>query len=258
MECEFLYRYISFESFVGMVQKNALTFVLPSIWDDPQENIPFIQFVDRIDTAFNKAFFVAMHNKIYAQSWSSLSESDAMWRIYAYNNRAVRIKVSRSKLDLLDNVKVVPVTYSDEPFDCEKVDIGAFNSSLAYKRTAFSHEQEVRLIKGFKYRDDQDIELHIKALMVVNEHPQYLEVIDSVFPGMEFEEKLVELIKLLNLGKYSKKTCDISCSHIPGFIEGVLVHPMAPDWYIEVVQEYCKQNNIPFEGKSTLYCVPQT
>ena len=78
MECEFLYRYISFESFVGMVQKNALTFVLPSIWDDPQENIPFIQFVDRIDTAFNKAFFVAMHNKIYAQSWSSLSESDAM------------------------------------------------------------------------------------------------------------------------------------------------------------------------------------
>ena len=51
MECEFLYRYISFESFVGMVQKNALTFVLPSIWEDPQEIIPFIQFVDRIDTA---------------------------------------------------------------------------------------------------------------------------------------------------------------------------------------------------------------
>ena len=258
MKGEFLYRYISFESFVGMVQKNALTFVLPQLWDDPQENSPFVQFVDKMESDLERAFFVAMHNKIYAQSWSELSESDAMWRIYAYNNRAVRIKVSKSKLELLDEVKAVPVTYADKAFECEKIDTDAFYSSLAYKRTAFSHEQEVRLIKGFKYRDDQDIELHIKALMVVHEHPQHIEVIESVFPGMEFEEKLVELIKLLNLGKYSKKTCDISYSHIPGFVEGVLVHPMAPDWYIEVVQEYCKQNNIPFEGKSTLYCVPQT
>ena len=96
MENEFLYRYVSFETFVGMVQKNALTLVLPSEWDDPQENSPFAQFVAKIESDLEQAFFVAMHNKIYAQSWSELSESDAMWRIYAYNNRAVRIKVSKS------------------------------------------------------------------------------------------------------------------------------------------------------------------
>ena len=31
---QYLYRYISFETFVGMVQKQALTFVLPKVWDD--------------------------------------------------------------------------------------------------------------------------------------------------------------------------------------------------------------------------------
>ncbi len=255
MEGEFLYRYISFETFVGMVQKNALTFVLPKLWDDPQENSPFIQFVDKIESTLERAFFVAMHNKIYAQSWSKLSESDAMWRIYAYNNRAVRIKVSKRKLELLNEVKAVPVTYADKAFECEKIDTNAFYSSLAYKRTAFSHEQEVRLIKGFKYRDAQDIELHTKALMVVNEHPQHIEIIESVFPELNFEEKIEELIKLLNIGKDSKKTCEISFSHISGFIEGVLVHPMAPEWYVEIVQAYCKQNEIPFEGKSNLYCL---
>ena len=47
MESEFLYRYIGFETFVDMVQKNALTFVLPSVWDDPQEESPFIQMVKK-------------------------------------------------------------------------------------------------------------------------------------------------------------------------------------------------------------------
>ena len=253
MKGESLYRYISFETFVGMVQKNALTFVLPSIWDDPQENIPFIQFVDKMDTAFDKAFFVAMHNKIYAQSWSKLSESDAMWRIYAYNNRAVRIRVSKRKLELLDEVKAVPVTYVDKAFECEEIDTNAFYSSLAYKRTAFSHEQEVRLIKKFKYRDDQDVDLHIKAQLVVNEHPQWVEIFESMFPDKTPEEKVREISKLVNKGVEGQTTQDVSYSHIPNFLDGVMVHPLAPDWYVAVVQEFCKRNNIPFEGKSELY-----
>ena len=92
MESNFLYRYISFETFVGMVQKNALTFVLPSVWDDPQEDFPFVRLINQKKSAVEMAFLIAIHNKTYAQSWSELSESDAMWRIYAYNNRAVRIK----------------------------------------------------------------------------------------------------------------------------------------------------------------------
>jgi hypothetical protein len=255
MESEFLYRYIGFEAFVGMVQKKALTFVLPSVWDDPQEESPFFQMVEKKESMLQRALHIAAHNKVYAQSWSELSESDAMWRIYAYNNKAVRIKAAKDRISLLEGVSAVPVTYSNEEFNYEELNEETFLSSMAYKRTAFSHEKEVRLIKRYRYRDQEDAELHIKALMVVSEHPQFVEIIDSMYPGMPVEEKVREISKILNIGIEEKKTKDISYAHIPDFIEGVMVHPLAPRWYVEVVQEYCNRNNIPFEGQSELYRV---
>ena len=255
MESEFLYRYIGFETFVDMVQKNALTFVLPSVWDDPQEESPFIQMVKKRESGIDRAFLLAMRNKIYAQSWSELAESDAMWRIYAYNSRALRIKVSRDKIDLLDTVKVVPVTYSDEPFDYEKFDEYAFFTSLAYKRTAFAHEKEVRLIAQYLYRDEEDAKQHIKALLIINEHPDMIKLLESMYPGLELEEKVAKIAELLNMGNSCTQTKAVSFSHITEFISGVMVHPMAPEWYVEVVQEFCRRNNIPFEGKSALYQV---
>lgn len=250
---EYLYRYISFETFVGMIQKKALTFVLPSVWDDPQEESPFMQLVKEKESVIEKAFYLATHNKVYAQSWSELSESDAMWRIYAYGNRALRIKIEKESIVLLDDVVSIPVTYSDEKFDLIAEDENVFLSSMAYKRTAFSHEKEVRLIKRYRYKDKTDAEMHIKALMVINEHPQQIEVLDSMFPGMTFEEKLHEIVSMLNVGNERKVSLDISYAHIPDFIEGVMVHPIAPDWYVDIVQEFCQRNGIPFEGKSKLY-----
>jgi len=44
---QYLYRYISFETFVGMVQKQALTFVLPKVWDDPKERTAFYSFIEK-------------------------------------------------------------------------------------------------------------------------------------------------------------------------------------------------------------------
>ncbi len=253
MNDEFLFRYISFETFVGMVQNEALTFVLPSVWDDTQEETPFIQMVKKKESVIDRAFFIALHNKTYAQSWSELAESDAMWRIYAYNNRSVRIKVSKEKIGLLDNVNIVPVIYSDEQFDLETLNNQTFLSSLAYKRTAFCHEKEIRLISHYKYHDEEDATQHIKALLVINEHPKMIDILDSMFPNMEKEEQVNQLAELLNKGNKCQKIKDISYAHIPNFIDGVLVHPFAPDWYVDIVCEYCKRNNIPFEGKSRLY-----
>ena len=253
MESEFLYRYISFESFVGMVQKNALTFVLPSVWDDPQEDFPFVRLINQKDSAVEMAFLIAIHNKTYAQSWSELAESDAMWRIYAYNNRAVRVKVAKERIKLLDNVCAIPVTYSDEPFSCETFDEETLLSSLAYKRTAFCHEREVRLISQYKYQDEQDAQRHVKAVFIQYKHPDRAKMLESIFPDMEMEDQIDCLVNLLNIGADCKKTKDVSFLHIPDFISGVMVHPMAPGWYVDVVQEYCKRNNIPFEGQSELY-----
>ncbi len=253
MKENFLYRYISFETFVGMVQNNALTFVLPLVWDDPQEETPFVKLMNQNASAVQMAFLIAIHNKTYAQSWSELAESDAMWRIYSYNNRGVRIKIKKDKIDLLDGVRAVPVKYSDKPFECETFDEETLYSSLAYKRTAFGHEQEVRLISTYKYQDEQDAQQHVKAVFIQHEHKDRVKMLESMFPDKEWEDKFDCLIELLNIGKKRKNTKEISYAHIPDFIEGVMAHPLAPDWYVEIVKEFCKRNNIPFEGKSKLY-----
>lgn len=257
MDSEFLYRYISFETFVGMVQKSALTLVLPSMWDDPQEDNPFFQMLQNEDSEIRKAFYLAAHQKTYAQCWSELAESDAMWRIYAYNNRSVRVKVSRNNMARLEQVRIVNVTYSDEAFDCDKVDERNFFTSLAYKRTAFCHEKEVRLIKLYQYRDKEDAIRHVNAFVIVSEHPDRVEILEGMYPELELEEKIDRIVELLNIGDKCKKTSDISFAHIPDFISGVMVHPLAPEWYVEVVREFCNRNSIPFEGKSELYRVAE-
>lgn len=253
MENEFLYRYIGFETFVDMVQNNALTFVLPSVWDDPKEKLPFFQLVNKKGSAARMAFLIALENKAYAQSWSELAESDAMWRIYSYSNRALRIKIKKSNVNLLDNVTAIPVKYSDEPFDSQNFDENEFLHSLAYKRTAFCHEREVRLISHYKYKDEQDAMQHIKAVYVIHEHPNRIKLAENLFPDLEMEEQIDRIVELLNVGKKQKQTKKISYEHIPNFIEGVLVHPLAPTWYVEVIEEYCKRNNVTFEGQSKLY-----
>lgn len=41
-------------------------------------------------------------------------------------------------------------------------------------------------------------------------------------------------------------------------IQNVIVHPFAPDWYIDIVKEFCKKFNVPFSGKSSLYTIDNT
>ena len=87
----------------------------------------------------------------------------------------------------------------------------------------------------------------------MSEHDDHIKILESHFSGESIEEKVQTVVTMLNIGNKSKQTEDVSFSHIPGFIEGVLVHPLAPGWYVDIVQEFCARNEIPFEGKSTLY-----
>lgn len=248
-----LYRYISFEQFVGMVQNKALTFVLPELWEDPKECAPFEQLLLSMDNIYERILFAAMHNKTYCQCWTRASESDALWRIYSYNNRAIQIKASEEKIRQLPDVKLVPVIYADVFELGEEEGVDKYLRSLAIKRRAFQHEDEVRLIKHYEYLDTDDFEKHVKAFLAVSEHPQMVEIIESLFPGLEPEEQIEKIASLLNTGKSRKATLDISYGSIPEFIDGVLVHPLAPNWYVDIVAEYCRRNSLPFHGKSSLY-----
>lgn len=49
------------------------------------------------------------------------------------------------------------------------------------------------------------------------------------------------------------KTKNISFGHINNFICDVKLHPMTPDWFVQIVDTYCSINGIKFVGKSSLY-----
>lgn len=253
MTNEYIYRYTSFESFVGLVQKQALTFVLLSKWDDPMEGSAIKDLFQNKDTQDVATLLTLIHNKTYAQSWSRVEESDAMWRIYSYANHSIRIKILIDSVSKLDGVEGIDVDYLDFPLEKDYLKSYMKLKAFAQKRTAFSHEKEYRLIKPYRYKDGDDIQKHFKALIAINEPASRYRIINELFPNLPMEEQVDEFIKILNLGDLAVKTNDVSFEHIPGFIKGVMVHPLAENWYVDVVKEFCENNNIPFEGKSMLY-----
>ena len=65
--CKYLYRYVSFESFVGMIQQRSLTFVLPELWIDPKESAPFQHLAESCNNLFEQLMLYAIHLKTYCQ-----------------------------------------------------------------------------------------------------------------------------------------------------------------------------------------------
>lgn len=249
---EYIYRYISFETFVGMIQSKALTFVLPELWEDPQESKPFYQFLESKEKTIERMLLIACFQKTYGQCWTKLSESDAMWRIYSYNNKAIRIKAEIEKIALLKNVHIAPVNYTNSVFEPHNDSLD-FLASITQKRTAFEHEKEIRLIDCYKFESDEDFFRHVKAFLGVSKHEQWQQAMDNLFPNLTIEEQVEKACQLLNIGKSKQTSKKISFAHVPDFICGVMVHPQSPDWYVKIVEDFCNINNIPFEGQSTLY-----
>ena len=250
---QYIYRYVGFDTFVGMIQSKSLAFVLPEMWEDPQEISPFLQLLEKIDNAYIKLMLWACYYKTYGQCWTELSESDAMWRIYSYHCRAIRVKVSEDKVQLLDNVCAVKVHYTDDSYERQYTGINDYLAALTQKRTAFEHEKEIRLIHYYRFHDEDDMDIHVKALMTTTHNEKVVEIMETLYPNLDMEQQVLQVCQLLNIGKVKKPVKNISFEHIPEFISGVMVHPQAPDWYVAIVEEFCRVNNVPFEGKSKLY-----
>lgn len=158
---ESIYRFISFENFVDTVQRKALCFVHPSVFDDPLE-FQYLQSYSLKNAKHRIEILAKMSqiNRMFVQSWTKLSESDALWRIYKYNTFSVRIEIDLKDIELLDDVNSADVIYTDTPNDiidqyASQNGISAVRQ-MAIKRTAFSHEQEVRLIHHERWDDEDD------------------------------------------------------------------------------------------------------
>ncbi|WP_316801462.1 DUF2971 domain-containing protein [Pedobacter frigidisoli] len=176
-----IYRIFSFQRLQEIFTQKKLTLVRPSMWDDPFENF-ILRAQATVDggTPFN----IASRNHHYGQCWSRTKESDAMWRIYSPDKEGVKVKTTIAKLfrplfekggsfrDIHDQEYNLQSFIGKVKYQSQKsltamlddtirmngkiMDQSGWGqaSSFYFKRWAFKHENEVRLI----FRDDNNVD----------------------------------------------------------------------------------------------------
>lgn len=162
-----IYKYIPLKYVITMLCNKKLHVKKVKSWDDPYEN-----FLLKQKFLYGDKYIIAtddVTNAIYGMSWTSLSESDAMWRIYStnlnnLNDIAIKIKTTAQKLfeavyisedcssttsiGSVEYKKIEDITKWMETLNISTVDDIGKNivPSLYMKRIPFSHEKEVRII----------------------------------------------------------------------------------------------------------------
>lgn len=161
-----IYRIMPIHRFLQLLEEKKLTLVKPKKWDDPFENA-LLNCV--IETSAGETGSFSAKDCVYGQCWTFHRETDAMWRIYSHDKDGVRISTTPRKLLAAlqeaepkhHNVKcfIGKVSYLSQKKLLPKLQsIDLLNSngsgiaeSLLYKRTAFKHENEIRLIYSGDY-----------------------------------------------------------------------------------------------------------
>lgn len=223
-----IYRFITFLQLVDMVERNALCFVRPNMWQDPHEsylldclntekgNAILQQFIQSKNIPFDQQTFKNHAKHLYAQSWTKLEESDALWRIYSGDCQGLRIELETEDLQsLIDEKKlfIQDVCYQkefnlvdilDQCFDEENKTLHT-TGPIFYKKKEFEHERELRLLcyQSNSLRSPTDIH-------------------------------------------YFKVT------PIQHYIKSILAHPQC-QWFESTLSLYCASHNLNYIGKSTLY-----
>ena len=142
-----------------MFDESANYLVRPSMWEDPFEN-----FISHLQGQLPNGELVefAQRYDFYGQCWTLLGGTDAMWRIYSRDRKSARVKISIE--DLLQSLSVyalgapfigrVRYLHNEDllPWTSRVVrstkapSLELLAKTFLVKRTAFSHENEVRLL----------------------------------------------------------------------------------------------------------------
>ena len=164
-----IYKFIQYKYLPTLIQVRLYINKISS-WEDVYENFLFKESFELEDQTSIDA--KDLTSGIFGQSWTSEDETDAMWRIYSdvdsedIGNCAVRVKTTARKLfdAIYTNDKCMETTYIGKvdyklPNELDNwvrnlyLTAGTLNRSLVdslfIKRTAFSHENEVRIIINF-------------------------------------------------------------------------------------------------------------
>lgn len=154
-------------------------------------------------------------NSIFALCWSKNCDSAALWSIYSYNQKAIMIETTDEKLSKLPKITIKEMNYSD------------------------------------------DAHLSVDELIDLLIHPSR----DNLF--LPFTKKRKEFSHENEVRLFATKpnpdgiakSIALQIDSVPSLIQNVIVHPFAPDWFVDIVKEFCKKFRVPFSGKSDLYVI---
>jgi hypothetical protein len=143
---------MSIESFISSLETRQIHLTNVNYWDDKWEVI-----LDKLPEVDDKGKLMvpnySFYQYIYGQCWTRLPESDAMWRIYSPTRTGIQVATSVQKFNLIGGVDkwcLDDVVYFESVEDLlEKSKKNPRRSALdnaLYKRSAFSHEEEVRFL----------------------------------------------------------------------------------------------------------------
>lgn len=204
-----IHRVMTIERLFELFHDKLNVLVNPKKWDDPFENYMMnsvIQFKSGIKVS------IGFKENLYGQCWTRTRESDAMWRIYSPNKNGVRITSTPRKL--LNDLKEVSV--NSKNIDCfigrvkyystpklkkllqenshwliDETGVGPAQT-LLFKRFAFRHENEVRLIYNSFGRFNKDMmKYEVEPLKFVDDI-----VFDPRISYAEFSKYKEQLLKL--------------------------------------------------------------
>ncbi len=269
-----IYRFLSFPTFVDAVQLGRLAFVTYDMWEDPYEGFVLGALKNEegrkriryqlkhmghlMDPQAVLGILSAMRYTVHLQSWTRLSESDALWRIYGFGNMGIRIKTTVEKIGKIGKITVFDVDYREPSLEeelrriCAGRNIVDVRQAFLIKREAFKHEEEVRLItdidKDFLPASPSPMPIEQEKMLLRQIHRQGKISAQDLDAGLK---NVDETFKKQGLPPNQVKP--VSFSHVDEFIESVLVHPMAPTWFVGMVAEFCNRNNLVFAGQSQLY-----
>lgn len=282
---KYLYRFISFEDFINLVINNKDRFMRPSAWDDGYEAYLFSHLDspedvrDIVTQMYNEMdledysvvydyYFRLWHSKnfSYAQSWSEYEETDAMWRCYSHHKKAIRIRTTEEKLlkhaqEIFPSEQHFDVLLREVMYDLDQKtsihqQVEQMKNSQSpsetyfHKRSVFEHEEEYRLLitDNSQYSHEYFISSSVKP----NIEEQIKDLTDK--------DEIIDIITdaILSIRKSYRTSLNDQAlikdaGNISEFLEGVMVHPQAHDWYVKIIEDICLQKGIPFEGQSQIY-----
>ncbi|MEG0773325.1 hypothetical protein [Clostridium sp.] len=146
-----LYRYMSLSQFISFIEQRKTYLTKLLFWEDTWEVPTRKLFDDGEQCLYNNTYNL---NDLYGQCWSLEGVSDALWRIYSRESEGILIQTTVEKFQLIEEVKfgvLSPVIYYENLVEVlqglalNKVVNNDLIQGL-FKRKAFEHEKEVRLI----------------------------------------------------------------------------------------------------------------